>query len=147
MIFWAYTFSARVSTMCKRPFLKDFWPLSKLVRLFLIQTRRLLAFVDDGTILYIGAFLRGKTPWTTCCESHHIILSRQLKLFSTRTFLRVTHPWRKEALRLLVNYYNYSKTLWEERVKHFKTRLLDRGYSENFIREALSEVHILKTEN
>ena len=37
-----WTFSPRVSTMCKKPFLKDFCPLRKLVRLFFMQTRRLL---------------------------------------------------------------------------------------------------------
>ena len=52
--------------MCKKPFLKDFCTLSKLVRLFFIQTRRLLTFVGDGTILYIAAlalfYVSGKKP-------------------------------------------------------------------------------------
>ena len=43
-----------------------------------------------------------------------------------------------EALRLLRT--NSSKTLFEENIKKFKSRLLERGYPEDFIRRTLSEV-------
>ena len=43
-----------------------------------------------------------------------------------------------EALRLLRT--NSSKTLFQENIKNFKSRLLERGYPEDFIRRTLSEV-------
>ena len=43
-----------------------------------------------------------------------------------------------EALRLLRT--NSSKTLFEENIIKFKSRLLERGYPEDFIRRTLTEV-------
>ena len=44
-----------------------------------------------------------------------------------------------EALRLLRT--NSSKTLFEERIKHFKAHLIERGYPVNLVQQTLSEVH------
>ena len=65
-----------------------------------------------------------------------LMITSATETFSTRTFLRVTHVEKRNpnSSHELFN-DNSSKTLCED------THRLDRGYAENFIEEALSEVH------
>ena len=46
---------------------------------------------------------------------------------------------KEEALRLLRT--NSSKELFQEKIRNFKEKLLDRGYPENVIQRTLSEVN------
>ena len=66
-----------------------------------------------------------------------IITSSQLKLL-VHTLFYLLPIWRKEALRVLTNYYNSSKTLCEDTSKHTLTEGTLRIL---LIQEALSEVH------
>ena len=90
---------------------------------------------------WILQFTKATDPLLRQCLMYALVItSSQLKLFSTRTCLRVTHL-EKRGPKSSQELFNSSKTICEERIKHFKTHLLDRGYAENFIQEALSEVH------
>ena len=69
-----------------------------------------------------------------------MITSSQMKLFITRTFLRATRLEKRgtKSSHELTLPKHFGK---RELLKHFKTHLLDRGYPQNFIQEALSEVY------
>ena len=69
-----------------------------------------------------------------------MITSSQLKLFSTRTFLRATRV-EKRGRKSSSHELTLPKHFVKRELNTSKHTVLDRGYPENFIQEALSEVH------